>query len=79
MTELHWIWVDPRLWSIQIHQHHFRALLHTFEDYVTAVWGNVKVANIEVGTEASQLPLRTRLQVDEPEILMLNLSSQEYE
>ena len=54
-------------------------LLHSFEDDFTAVWGNVEGANIEVGREVGQLSLGTRLQVYEPEILVLNLSSQEHE
>jgi hypothetical protein len=66
-----------RLWSGEIQQHHVRALLHSFEDKLAAIWGDVEVANAEVGSEVGQLPLDTRLQVDEPEILMLNLSSQE--
>jgi hypothetical protein len=42
-----------------------------------AVWRDIEVPNVKVGREVGQLPLSTRLQVDEPEILMLNFSSQE--
>ena len=63
----------------EIQQHHIGALLHSFEDNFAAVWRDVEVANVEVGSEVGQLPLGARLQVDEPEILMLNLSSQEHE
>jgi hypothetical protein len=63
------------LWSGEIEQHHIRAFLHSFEGNFTAVRRDVEVANVEVGRKVGQLPLGTRLQVDEPEILMLNLSS----
>ena len=53
--------------------------LHSFKNNFTAVWGDIEVANVEVGRKVGQLPLSARLQVDEPEILMLNLSSQEDE
>ena len=38
-----------------------------------------KVANIKIGREIGQLPLNSRFQVDEPEILVLNLSPQQHE
>jgi hypothetical protein len=64
------------LWPGKIQQHHFRVLLHSFENNVAAVRGNIEVTNIEIGSEVRQLPLGARLQVDQPEILMLNLPSQ---
>jgi hypothetical protein len=70
---------EAGLWSGEIEQHHLGALLHAFEDNFTAVSRNVKVANVEAGREVGQLPLGACLQVDEPEILMLNLSSQEHQ
>jgi len=45
---------------MEIHQHHLRMLLHSFEDNFRAVCGNVEVANIKVGREVSQLPFRAR-------------------
>ena len=63
------------LWPGQIQQYYVRALLHSFEDNFTTVRGDVEVANIKVGREIGQLPLGARLEVDEPEVLMLNLSS----
>jgi hypothetical protein len=63
------------LWSGEIEQHHIRALLHSFEGNFAAVRRDVEVANVEVGRKVGQLPLGARLQVDEPEILMVNLSS----
>src|SRR5882724_12842003 len=42
-----------------------------------SVWRDVEVANVEVGSEVGQLALCTRLQIDQPEILVLNLSPQE--
>ena len=65
--------------SGEIQQRHIRALLHSFEDNFTTIRRDVEVANVEVGSEVSQLPLDARLQVDEPEVFMLNLSSQEHE
>ena|SRR5580658_9188511 len=65
--------------SGKIHQNHVRALLHSFENNLTAVWGDVEIANVEVGSQVGQLPLGARLEVDEPKILMLNLSSQDHE
>ena len=67
------------LWSGEIQQHHIRMLLRSFKDNFAAVWRDVEVANVEVGSEVGQLPLGARLKVDEPEILMLDLSSQEHE
>jgi len=69
----------PRLWSRKIQQHHFRAFLHSLENNFAAVWRDVEVANVEVQRNAGQLPFGARLQINEPEIFMLNLSSQEHE
>jgi hypothetical protein len=63
----------------EIQEHHIRELLHSCEDNFASVWRDVEVANIEVGGEVGQLVLCTRLQVDQPEILVLNLSPQEYQ
>src|SRR6266851_1290987 len=63
----------------EIQEHHIRKLLHSFEDNFASVWRDVEVANVEVGSEVGQLVLCTRLQVDEPKILVLNLSSQEHQ
>src|SRR6266851_5554980 len=63
----------------EIQEHHIRKLLHSFEDNFTSVWRDVEVANVEVGSEVGQLVLCTRLQVDQPKILVLNLSSQEHQ
>ena len=67
------------LWSREIQQHHIRTLLGSFEHNFSAIRRNVEVANVEIRSEVGQLPLSTRLQVNPPEILVLNLSSQEYE
>src|SRR6202158_2985199 len=69
----------PGLWSREIELHHIRALLHSFEDNFTAVWGDVEVSNVEVGSEIGQLPLGACVQVDEAEVIVLNLASQEHE
>jgi hypothetical protein len=43
--------VEARLWPGKIQQDHVRALLHALEDNFTPVWGEVEVANVEVGRE----------------------------
>jgi hypothetical protein len=60
----------------KIKQNYIRVSLHSFQNYFAAIPGNVKVANVEVGSEVGQLALCARLQVNEPEILMLDFSSQ---
>jgi hypothetical protein len=72
-------WVEAELWSREIQQHYIRALLHSFEDNFATVWRDVEIANVEFGSEVGQPPLGTRLQIDKPEILVLNLSSQQHE
>ena len=52
-------------------------LLHSFENNFMAVGGDVEVANVEVGRKVGQLSLCTCLEIDEPEILVLNVSSEE--
>ena len=54
-------------------------LLHSSEDNFVSVWRNVEVANAEVRREVGQLPLGTRLQIDQPQIFMTDLSSGEHE
>src|ERR1700719_198003 len=71
--------VENGLWSGQLEQNHIGEVLLSFEDNFTAVWGDVEAVNVEVGSEVGELPFGARLQINEPEILMLNLSSQEYE
>src|SRR6266853_1862743 len=63
----------------EIQEYHIRELLHSFEDNFTSVWRDVEVANVEVCSEVGQLALLPRLQVDQPEILVLNLSAQEHQ
>ena len=67
------------LWSREIQEDHIRVLLHPFEDSLTAVWRDVEVANVEIGSEIGQPSLGARLQLEKPEILMLNVSSQKHE
>ena len=61
--------------SGEIQHHHIGTLLHSFEDDFLAVRGDIEVANVEVRREVGQLPLGTRLQVDEFEIFVLNFSA----
>jgi hypothetical protein len=63
--------------SRKIQHHHIGTLLDSFQDDFPAVWGEVEIANIEVGRKIRQLPLGARVQIDEPEILMLYLSPQD--
>jgi hypothetical protein len=58
----------------KIEQDHVRPILQAFQDNVAAVGGDVKVANIEVRREVGQLALAAGIEIDEPEILVLNFS-----
>ena len=62
---------------MEIQQHYVGVLLRSFEDNFAAVWRDIEVANVEVGSDVGQLPLGARLEIDEPEVLMLNIPSQE--
>jgi len=66
------------LWSREIEQHHIRACLHSFNDNFTTIRRDIEILNVEFGSEVGQLPVRTCLKIDEPEILMLNLPSQQH-
>jgi hypothetical protein len=65
--------------SRKIQHHHIGTLVDSFQDDFAAVWGEVEIANIEVGRKIRQLPFRGCVQVDEPEILVLDLSPQDQE
>ena len=54
-------------------------ILDSFEDDFVAVWGNIKIANVEVWSEVAQLAFGARVEVNEPEILVLNFTAQENE
>jgi hypothetical protein len=54
-------------------------LLHSFDDHFTTVWREIEILNVECRSEVSQLPFGTRRKIDEPEILMLDLPTQDYE
>jgi hypothetical protein len=54
-------WVEAGLWSAEIQQYYIGAILHSFEDNLTAVWRDVEVANVEIESEIGQLPLGARL------------------
>src|SRR6266403_5245355 len=41
------------LWLGEVQQHHIRTLLRSLEDDFTAIWRDVEVANVEVGSEMS--------------------------
>src|ERR1700688_614240 len=70
---------EPGLWPGKVQKHDFRVFLHSFKDDFAAIWGDVEVTNVEVGSEVGQLPLGACIQIDQPEIFMLNLSPQENE
>jgi hypothetical protein len=63
---------EAGLWPGRIQQHHIRAFLLSLEDNFTTIGGNVRIADVEVASDAGQLPCGARVQVDEPEVLMLN-------
>ena len=63
----------------QVQQDDIGALLRSFQDNFAAVWGDVEVANIEIRSEIGQLPLGGGPEVDEPEILVVNLSAKQHE
>src|SRR5882724_10782111 len=66
-------------WLGEIQQCHIGLFLHSFEDDFTAIRGNIESVDIEVGGKIRQLPLGTGLQVDEPEILVPDFASQNYQ
>jgi hypothetical protein len=45
--------VEAGLWPGKIQQDHVGALLHALKDNFTTVWGEVEVANVEIGREVS--------------------------
>ncbi len=67
------------LWPRKIQQHYVRALLYSFEDDFMTIRRDVKVANVKFGRETGELPLDPCVQVDQPEVLVLNLSAEDYE
>jgi len=64
---------------MEIQQHYVGVLLRSFEDNFAAVWRDIKIANVKVGGDVGQLPLDARVEIDEPQVLMLNIPSQEHE
>jgi hypothetical protein len=71
--------VEAGLSSGEIQSRHIGALLHSFEDNFTTVRRDVEVAIVEVGSGVGPLPLGARLQIDEAEVFLLYLCSQEHE
>jgi hypothetical protein len=69
--------VDVGLFSGEIQQHYVRALLCALENDFATVCGDVEVADVEIGREIGQLSLGARIQIDEPEVLMFNFTSEE--
>ena len=60
---------------LEIDQHDIPVFLYALQHDLTAIWRNVEISNVEVGREVGQLALRSRLQIDEPEILVLYLAA----
>lgn len=54
-------------------------VLHSFKDDRAAVGGNIKTPNVEVCGDLGQLALGAGFQINEPEILVLNVTAQEDE
>ena len=71
--------MESRLWPGQIKKNDIRLLLNSFENNVTAVRGDVEIANIKIDGQVGNLPFGTRIEVNRPEILMLNIASQEHQ
>lgn len=67
------------LWPRQIEECDVGEILDSLEDDFVAVWGDVEIANVEVWREVGQLALGARVEVNEPEILVLNFTAQENE
>ena len=60
----------------KIQQHYVRPILSAFEHDVAAVGSDVKIAKIEIRRQIRQLALAAGIEIDEPEILVLNFSPQ---
>ncbi len=67
------------LWARKIKQRNVRAILYAFQNKFVAVGGDVEVANVEIRWEISQFTFGPGVQVDEPQILMFDVSSQDHE
>ena len=50
-------------------------LLHLLQNKLTPVWGDIEVSHLEVWSEIGQLVLDARVQVDQPQILVLEIAS----
>ena len=62
-----------------IQRHDVRLLLRALDDRFAAVGRDVEVANLEGRREIGQLSLGAGLQIDEPQVLVLDLAAQEHE
>lgn len=68
--------LETRSWSREINQFYIRALLYPFEDNFMSVLRDIEILNIEIRREIGQLSFDTCVQVNEPEILVLEPSSE---
>ena len=59
----------------EIEQGYIGEVLEAFEDDFAAVGGNIEVANVEVGRKVGQLAFGACVEIDEPEIFVLNFSA----
>src|SRR5947209_11176916 len=54
-------------------------LLHSLKNNFTAVRREVKIAHVKIGRKVGQLSLGPRIQIEDPQILMLNFTAEEHE
>jgi len=70
--------IRPMRWSLtslrQLQQHDIRVFLHPFEHDAVSAGRDVEVAYDKVRGQVGQLPLGARLEIDEPEVLVLNVA-----
>src|SRR5436305_439007 len=63
--------------SRKFQEHDIRTLLNAFQYNLTPVRRKIKFPNVEIGREPGQLPLRTGLEINQPEVFVLYLSSEQ--
>lgn len=61
--------------SSQVDQHHFGSVPGALQHRLMTVRRHIEVAGIEIRGQIGELLLGAGLQMDEPQILVLNLSS----
>jgi len=62
----------------EIQKYHIRVLLYPFEDRISAISGDIEVSNVKLRRQMSKLLRLAGLQVDSPQVLMLNRALQRH-